>query len=322
MANLINIVPSESDLAKSAIKYRNTLLMLPIFTLEESLQHMSLRVDLRDREIVGQLEANMQFRPHDVKAIDQSDINIIARELEVFHGSVVKEFDPLQVVKTLYGNNVLKGEGLKTVPITLQVLSYLAKKLGENLHMVLWNAVRNPSGSTSKDLFNGFDTITQTEITNTKITTALGNLYEFAEAIDETNAVDALKTLFESAHDLLQSQNTKLFIPRSIYNAYLKDYQSTVGATPYNREYKKTFLEGSDDKCQLVPLSNKKGSNFIHLTTASNMLIGVNTTNDQSSITVEKHAAWVLQFVAACMFGVQFESIAKERMLVGKLFQG
>lgn len=322
MANLINIVPSESDLAKSAIKYRKSLLLLPIFTLEESLQHMSLRVDLRDREIVGQLEANMQFRPHDIKAIDQSDINIIARELEVFHGSVVKEFDPLQVVKTLYGNNVLKGEGLKTVPITLQVLSYLAKKLGENLHMVLWNAVRNPSGSTSKDLFNGFDTITQTEITDSKVTTALGNLYEFGEAIDETNAVDALKTLFESAHDLLQSQNTKLFIPRSIYNAYVKDYQATVGATPYNREYKKTFLEGSDDKCQLVPLSNKKGSNFIHLTTASNMLIGVNTTNDQSSITVEKHSAWVLQFVAACMFGVQFESIAKERMLVGKLFQG
>lgn len=315
-------IPDESALARSASKYRETLLMIPIFALAESLQHMALRTDLRDREIVGELEGNMQFRPHDDNAVDDSDINIIPRELEVYHGSVVKNFKPVSIVKTIYSNNVLKGEALKNVPITLQVLGYLSKKLGENLHLVLWNATRNPSGSTSKDLFNGFDTITQTEITNTKITTALGNLYEFSEAIDETNAVDALKTLFESAHDLLQSQDTKLFIPRSIYNAYVKDYQATVGAAPYNREYKKTFLEGSDDKCQLVPLSNKKGSNFIHLTTSNNMLIGVNTTNDLASVTVEKHAAWVLQFVAACMFGVQFESISPQRLMVGKLFQG
>lgn len=315
-------IPDESALARSASKYRETLLMMPIFALAESLQHMALRTDLRDRETVGELEGNMQFRPHDDNAVDDSDINIIPRELEVYLGSVVKNFKPLSVVKTIYSNNVLKGEALKNVPITLQVLGYLSKKLGENLHNVLWNAVRNPSGSTSKDLFNGFDTITQTEITNTKVTTALGNLYEFTEAIDQTNAVDALKTLFESAHDLLQSQNTKLFIPRSIYNAYVKDYQATVGATPYNREYKKTFLEGSDDKCQLVPLSNKKGSNFIHLTTSNNMLIGVNTTNDLATIKVEKHSAWVLQFIAACMFGVQFESISPERLIVGKLFQG
>ena len=316
------IVPSDSELATSALKYRKTLLMMPVFALAESLNHMSLRLDLRDKEIVGQLEGNIQFRPHSVSEIDKTGVNINARELEVFFGSVVKEFDPLAVVKTIYGNNVLKGDELKIVPFTLQVLGYLAKKLGANLHSVLWNASRNPSGSTSKDLFNGFDTITQTEITNKKVTTALGNLYEYSEAIDETNAVDALKALFENSHDLLQSQNTKLFIPRSVYNNYVKDYQTTVGAVPYNREYKKTFLEGSDDKCELVPLSNKKGSNFIHLTTAENMLVGVNTTNDLATIKVEKHSAWLLQFIAACMFGVQFESISPERLIVGKLFQG
>lgn len=316
-----NFNPTESDLATSARKYRKELLFMPVIALERSLQHMTLRIDIRHSETVGELSGDIQFRPHDPNAVDKNKTEITPRVLEVYLGSVVKEFNPLDVIQSIYGNNILKGEEMKNVPITVQVLGFLAKKLGANLNTVLFNAVRNAGGSTSKDLFNGFDTITQSEITGSKITTTLGNLYEFGEAIDQTNAVDALKDFFEKSADELQEQDTKLFIPRNIYNAYVRDYQATVGSVPYNTEYKKTFLEGSDNLCELVPLASKKGSNFIHLTTRENMLVGVNTTNDLADIRVEKHHAFLLQFIAACMFGVQFESISKERIFVGKLFQ-
>ena len=68
-----------------------------------------------------------------------------------------------------------------------------------------------------------------------------------------------------------------------------------------------------------VPLYNKANSPFIHLSPASNMLVGVDQEGDEENISVEKHEAFVLQFIATMFFGVQFESINKERLLVGKL---
>lgn len=184
----------------------------------------------------------------------------------------------------------------------------------------MWNAVRKSNGDKTIDLFNGFDTIAQTEITAGKLTKELNNLFSFTEAIDSTNAVDMLKTFYRFSTDELQGETTKLFIPKSIYNAYVDDYQSTVGSVPYNKEFKKTFLEGSDDLCELVALPSKKGSGFIQLSTKENMLIGVDQESDLEKIIVEKHAAFVLQFIATLFFGCQYESISPERLLVGKLF--
>ena len=42
---------------------------------------------------------------------------------------------------------------------------FLLTRLSEYLNDAIWNGVRNASGDTTKDLFNGFDTITQNEIT-------------------------------------------------------------------------------------------------------------------------------------------------------------
>ena len=198
-------------------------------------------------------------------------------------------------------------------------------RLGKNLNANIFSAVRNASGTLTKDLFDGFDTITGKEITGGAISEAKGNLFSCTEAITNLNAVEMLKAYYRAASDELRGDNTdqvntKLFIPRFIYDAYHDDYQATVGATPYNREYKKTFLEGTDNTCELVPLVNKKGSPYLHLTTKNNMLVGVNQVGEEEQITVEKHAAFTLQFIATMFFGCQFETISPERLLVGKLF--
>jgi hypothetical protein len=137
--------------------------------------------------------------------------------------------------------------------------------------------------------------------------------------VDKTNAVDALKTFYRNSSDVLRGEKTNLWIPYDVYDAYVDDYQSTVGATPYNKEFEKTFLEGSNNNCTLVPMSNKAGSKYIQLSTQSNMLIGVDQQSDLEQITVEKHAAFTLQFIATMFFGCQYESINKEKLLVGQL---
>ena len=87
----------------------------------------------------------------------------------------------------------------------------------------------------------------------------------------------------------------------------------------YNQQYKKTFLEGTDNLCELVPLVGKKGSQFIHLSTKSNMVYGYGDGMDSEKIAIEKHHEFLLSFVATMFFGCQFETISKERLMVAKL---
>ena len=103
------------------------------------------------------------------------------------------------------------------------------------------------------------------------------------------------------------------------YDNYVDDYQATVGHVPYNTSFEKAFLEGSNNRCELVPLANKANSPFIHLTTKSNMLVGFGNGADKEKILVEKHHAFKLDFIATMFFGAEFETISKERLLVGTI---
>lgn len=314
---LINI--TDADLKKSATTYRRDLLTMPVIAAERTLRHMTGRPGVAGRETVGELSGEIELGPYDPKRVDESGVNITPRTLETYLGSVVKRFDVNEAAKTVYGELYAQGQPLTTANISMQVLNFLSAKLGMGLNMSIWNAVRNDTGTKTKDLFDGFDTITAKEITAGTIAADNGNYIELTAAIDTTNAVDALKTLYESASDELQETPTKLFMPRGVYNAYVKDYQGTVGAVPYNTQYKKTFLEGSDDLCELVPLTSKKDSDYLHLTTKGNMLYGYGAGLAQENIAIEKHHEFLLSYVATMFFGTQFESISKERLMVAKL---
>lgn len=69
----------------------------------------------------------------------------------------------------------------------------------------------------------------------------------------------------------------------------------------------------------IVPLANKKNSPFIHMTVKRNMLVGVNQTGEEESVEVARFKAFVLQFIATMFFGVEFESLSKERLLVASI---
>lgn len=313
---LINI--TDADLKKSATTYRRDLLMMPVIAAEQTLRHMTGRPGVAGRETVGELSGDIELGPYDPKRIDEAGVDITPRTLETFLGSVIKRFDVNAAAKTVYGELFAQGQQLTTAYVALQTLNYLAAQLGKKLNMSIWSAERDDNGKTTQTLFDGFDTITAKEIAAGNIAAAKGNYLQVA-AIDRTNAVDALKAMYNAAADELQGQAVKLFMPRSVYTAYVEDYQSTVGAVPYNTQYKKTFLEGSDDLCELVPLVSKKGSKFLHLTTKGNMLYGYGAGLAQENIAIEKHHELLLSFVATMYFGTQFESISSERLMVAEV---
>ena len=310
---------TQDDLKKSATTYKKQLLVTPIISCEETLQHMTSRPGVAGREIVSELGGNIELGPYDPTRVDNDGVNANARTLETFLGSVVKRFDVNTAATTVWGELVAQGIQLTTADLALQVLTYLSGKLGQKLNEAIWAAKRNDSGTTTKDLFNRFDTITKQEIDNSNISTSNGNLWEFAEPITKTNAVDILMDFYEGAAEELQGAKTKLYVPVKVYQAYNRDYATRFGGTPYNKEFSKTFLEGTQNLCELVPLVSKKGSGYLHLTTKSNMLYGYGAGLAKENIAIEKHHEFLLSYVATMFFGTEFESIQKERLFVGKL---
>lgn len=317
MAYQINI--TDADLKKSAVNYRKDLLVMPVIAAEATLQHMTPRPGIAGREVLGQLSGGIELGPYDPSRVDDSGVKIEPRTLETFLGSVVKKFDLNSVAKTVYGSLTTQGEALASTDLSMQVLYYLAMQLGQNLNKHIWDAKRNDSGTTTVDLFDGFDTITAKEITAGGIATGKGNFMQLDTAIDNSNATDILMSIYESADDNLQGVPTKMYIPFNVYRAYNKDYLASFGNVVYNQQYKKTFLEGTDNLCELVPLVGKKGSQFIHLSTKSNMVYGYGDGLDSEKIAIEKHHEFLLSFVATMFFGCQFETISKERLMVAKL---
>ena len=317
MAYAINI--SDAELQKSAVTYRKDLLVMPVIAAEATLQHMTPRPGVAGREVLGQLSGGIELGPYDPQRYDDEGLDIKPRTLETFLGSVIKRFDLNSVAKSVYGSLTTQGEALTSLDLARQVLNYLSMQLGRNLNLHIWSAKRNDTGTKTKDLFDGFDTITQKEIAAGTIDTTEGNFMQLSQAIDESNATDILMSIYESADDILQGVPTKMFVPVSVYRAYNKDYLASFGNVVYNTQFKKTYLEGTDNLCELVPLASKKGSPYIHLTTKSNMIYGYGDGLDSEKIAIEKHHEFLLSFVATMFFGCQFEAINKERLMVAKL---
>jgi len=313
---------SHVELNKAAQKFRTELLIMAVIGLESTLQHMTLRTGIRYKETVGELGGPVELMPYTGLLTDADDnITIDGRDLETFLGQSIKMFDPNKLVSSLYGAAVTKGDALKGVPINQAVLTLMIQKISEGLNKSIFGAVRNAAGKTTSTLFNGFDTIAAADITAAKISVAKNNLYNFTGAITSTNAVDLLKAYYRAASDELKDVPTKLMVPRSIADAYNDDYQTTVGAAPYNKEFKKTFLDCSENLCEIVPLIGKKAAPFLQLTTKANMLVGVNQTGEEEQIEVRRgDNPFLLQFITTMFFGTQYESVSPTRLLVGKLF--
>lgn len=300
---------STDDYKKAATKWRGALLQIPAESLGNILPYVTVRRGIRYKEAVGTLRTQAQFAPYKSRMESGLDANLTWRELETFLGAVDYKFDPNSAATQIIGQNAAtKGDGLKSAEIAKQVLVSLAKQLSEHLYDVLWSAKRNPAGTTTADLFNGWDTITDKEITEGNITEEKGNFQQL-EAITSTNAVDVLKAAYRKLNKHLKGRKSVMYVPFEVAEAYDDAYALLHNATPYNTQFHQRFVEGSNGLCEIVPFSNKADSKYIHVSTKENMLIGVDGMGDEERIEVERHEAFVLDFIATMFFGVEFESI-------------
>lgn len=307
-------------LQQSATRYEKELLIMPVTTAQATLAHMTGMPGLQGPVVLGQLEGDAELGPYKNTRNADANFQIRPRQLDVYLGNCAYGFDPNDVWGTIYGSLVVKGEALKNVDINKYIVMYVAGKLGRKLNMAIWNAKRNPTGDTTADLFNGFDTITSADVTSGNISADKGNLVELQAPITSANAIDTFNQIYDAANEELQGQRVKIYCSRDIYTAYNRNYQLLHGALPYNLEFKKTTLEGTDGLWEFCPLASKKGSSFIHIAPQSNLVYGYGAgQNPGETISIEKYSSWRLTLEAAMAFGVQFRTVSPEMLLVAKL---
>lgn len=308
------------EFQEAATKWRSDLLMLPIIGIQETLKYMTARPGIRYKENVGALSGDAQFGPYKPSRSTDFNLNVDYRTLETFMGSVVAKFEPNSAVSTLLGQvGATKGDGQMKAPTALHVLALIARGLSEHLNEAIWAGKRNAAGDTTIDLFDGFDTITDKEITSGAIAAEEGNYMKLTEEITSANAVDAAKEILFSLDPRLRSQDLYMFCTQDFADKYNEGYLLSHGGINYNTQYSQTTVEGSNGRLHIIPMYNKIGSKFIHICPKSNMLIGYDQMGDVESVMVKEYEPFILSYIATMLFGCQFESIDKRRFKVVEL---
>ena len=307
-------------LKKSATQYQKELLIMPVTSAQATLQHMQGMPGLKGNLVLSEINGEAELAPYKRTNVKDAEIGITARTLEMYLGNCAYNFDPNELWGTIYGSLVTQGEALKGVDINNSILMLAIARMGKKLNMAIWNAKRNADGSTTKDLFNGFDTITDSEKLSEGIKADNCNYLQLTEDITEANAIDTFQKIYDAASDELQSQPVKIYCSKDIYSAYNRNYQLLHGALPYNTEFKKTYLEGTDGLWEFCPLASKKGSKYIHIAPQSNMIYGYGAgENPGETLDLGKYAPWALTLEASMAFGVQFKTLSQEMLFVAEL---
>lgn len=319
-----NISFSDEEYQKAAEKWRQQLLLLPMLSCKDSLRFMTGIPGIRNKEHVGTAKSNAQFGPYKADKNSSSTTEVKYRELETFFGNVCEDFEPNSVITMLLGQNAsFLGEGQKTAPSAKLVIASVLKSLGESLHNVLFTAKRNAEGDTSADLFNGFITIADAEVTAENISEAKGNLLKITTGFSEADALDVAKSIERKAHPVLRATEKFLYCSPEFADAYNDAYMLTHGGIVYNKKFEQAVVEGSNNKTTLAPLTCLAGSSKFFLAPKSNMLYGYDSLSDQERIQVDRFKPFMLTLSAAMFFGVQFYSIDPRMLLmVGVTKQG
>lgn len=320
MGNIHQISFSDEDYKKAAEKWKRELLLMPLLACKDTLKYMTGMPGVRNALHLGTAEGQAQFAPYrsDRKSANTTDVKF--RTLRTFFGNASEDFDPNAYITTLLGENAaFLGDGQAKAPSAKLVLACVAKSLGAHLNDALFTAKRNGEGNTTQDLFDGWNTIADAEITSGQISVSNGNLLELDDVIDSSNAVDVAKMIERSADPHLRKLDKFLFCDPAFADAYNDNYLLTHSGISYNTKFNQAFVEGSNNKTTIVPLDCLAGTDKYFLTPKSNMLYGYDSMSDVEKVIVERFSPWVLTFAAAMFFGTEFYSVDKRFLKVVKL---
>lgn len=225
--------------------------------------------------------------------------DLIPRILKVRMGQVEEEEVPTAYRNSWLAKQLTGGVDSTDHPFEAELLMAIIAQINEDIYLkALWDGVYDAAGVDPEDLFNGFNTIINAEVTagNISATPNGTNKLKWANlhptgTIDATNAVDKLKKMYRDVTKAAKAYKDKpmnAYISTDVYDFYCDDYQASFGALPYNTQYEKVTLEGSRGLLTLVPEPAQSVVQRVAMTPKENMIYGVDLDSDQESLIVRQ----------------------------------
>ncbi|MBP3756273.1 MAG: hypothetical protein J6I61_03230 [Prevotella sp.] len=307
-------------LEESAHQISRELQMMPFQVFQDqTAKYVTVLPGVRNQITFNELDGDAQLAPWSTKNHDKADYSIEGRTLVVYPGNCAKDFDPMPLLHSIWGESIAMGEKISKHQIARKLVSLFAAKIGKHINDVVFvGGKRNKAGKTTADLFDSFDTIIETEVAGGAVAAAKGNYIKLG-AIDETNATEKLKAFWRSADVMLRGRKVFMYMSPEIYDFYCDDYQARHGALPYNQSFDKNTLEGSQGRCEFAVLDNMAGSKFLKISVKQNFLLGTDIMNQQNQPYIGSYSPWACTFCYAGIYGEQIRSLRKENIMVGDL---
>lgn len=306
------------SLIDAGTKYRKEMLAAPLVELAEILPFVTIKTGIQGKIVGGWLNTAAELRPYRTAKDATGSLTITPEEMENYLGDLVKEFDPDEVLGTLYTE--VTSLGVTNMAIAKRIALEVARKVGEKLYDNLFIADRNASGDNTVDLFNGFETLLADAILGGTLSEVIGNYMDLtADAISEANAGDILKTAWRALDRILKKQRVQLMIPESLMDMYEDWYQNEYSTQPWNAGVEQKFLIGSRGRCQLVPMNPMSG-NYMIFSVKGNMNVLVDQMSDSETVRIrECDNPKLVQFFMKAYFGTGFETVQKEYLCAAKI---
>lgn len=316
MADIKPIITDEvlQQYKDSCIKWDKLFQQLPMRAADDVLKYFTMVRKLRGKKRFGSISGKSQYAPFKKKRDSKSELNMIFREIETFHGNVVDPFSPVDFIDLPFAyDDPIIGEAIKKGGTTLMLLAQLAIARGAGIAQTAITGKRNEDGDTTEDLCDGIITIADKEVEAGNISEANGNYIKITDAVTKANAVDIAKEIVFSSDPFLRRQNSIMICSTDFADKYNESYQLTHAGINYNKQYKQPYVEGSDDRLTLIALPEMAGVNRAIITNKSNLLCGVYNDTDFTSVDVIREGHYDLSFASDIWLGFQFHTIDKRR---------
>lgn len=292
--------------------HKMELLTLATTDAREIFEHFTVIPGIKDKHTLTTLEMKKLLKPYKKDwnaAANKADL--VPRTLRVEVGQVELEEEPMKYRKTYLAKLMQGGVNPTDHPFEKELLEAIARQTNTDINDdLIFHGVRNAAGADPVDVNDGFLKIIEVETTPP----AAGvdpNLIPIATGIiDSTNAVTKLKAMYRAIPAGYRRRAVKMYISHDIYDAYCDHYQSMNKSLPYNDKFEKVFLEGSGQKCELVPLSAMGTSMRVIISPKENMCIGIDLESDQEEVAITQGInPKVIGIFLALAFGVQIASL-------------
>lgn len=307
-------------LEESAHQISRELQQVPFQVFQDqTAKYVTVLPGVRNAITFNELDGDAELAPWSIQNRDAADYAIAGRTLEVYPGNCAKDFDPMPLLHSIWGESIAMGEKISKHQIARKLVTLFAAKIGMHINDVVFvGGVRNKSGHNTADLFDSFDTIIANEIDGGAIAAANGNYINLG-AIDNTNATEVLKEFWRAADKMLRKRKVLMYMSPDIYDFYCDDYQARHGALPYNQSFDKTTLEGSQGRCEFAVLDNMAGSKYLKISVKQNFLLGTDIMNQQNQPYIGSYSPWACTFCYAGIYGEQIRSLRKENIMIGEI---